>query len=127
MEEIRIGGGGGSDDSDNSSSVEAAAARLVTNQVVHWDPKPVDTVNVSLPDDVLELIELLAENAHDNWGRQRISEGWSYGPERNDNMRTHPLLVPYAELPESEKDYDRKLAAETLKVIIKIGYQVTMT
>jgi hypothetical protein len=90
-----------------------------------WDPRPVDTSSVSLPEDLLELIEMLAENAHDNWGRQRISDDWTHGPERDDIARTHPLLVPYERLPDSEKAYDRLLAAETLKVIIKLGYLVT--
>lgn len=77
-----------------------------------------------MPDDLQTLIEMLAENAHDNWGRQRISDGWSYGQERDDVARQHPLLVPYSKLPDSEKDYDRRLATETLKVIIKLGYRI---
>jgi hypothetical protein len=127
MEEVRLGGGGSSDNSDNTPGVAATAAEGVNNQPVPvWDPQPIDTTNVSLPDDLKALIEMLAENAHDHWGRQRISEKWSHGPERSDKLRTTPLLVPYAKLPESEKDYDRNLAAETLKVIIKLGYQVTI-
>jgi RyR domain len=90
-----------------------------------WVPRPVDTSDVSLPPELLELIEMLAENAHDNWGVQRIADKWSHGPERDDKARKHPLLVPYSELPESEKAYDRRLATETLKVIIKLGYRVT--
>jgi hypothetical protein len=90
----------------------------------HWDPNPIDTVNISLPEELLELIEFLAENAHDNWGRQRISEGWKYGPVRDEKLLTHPSLVPYPELPESEKEYDRVLAMETLKVIMKLGYRI---
>ena len=34
-------------------------------------------------------------------------------------------LVPYDELPESEKEYDRNTAIETLKLIIKLGYKIT--
>jgi hypothetical protein len=90
-----------------------------------WVPKPVDTSSVSLPAELRELIEMLAENAHDNWGAQRIADKWSHGAERDDRNRKHPLLVPYSELPESEKAYDRRLAAETLKVIIKLGYRMT--
>jgi RyR domain len=108
--------------------VETAAKRRITGrQVLGWNPNPVDTTNVSLPDDLLELIELLSENAHDNWAQLRISEGWRYGPRRDEKKLTNPLLVPYAELSNSEKDCDRRLAIETLKVIIKLGYQVLLT
>jgi hypothetical protein len=89
-----------------------------------WDPDPIDTGSVSLPDELVDLIELLAQNAHDNWGRQRIDDGWRYGPVRDDAALTHPLLVPYPELPDSEKEYDRRLATETLKVIATLGYRI---
>ena len=90
----------------------------------HWDPRPLDTAGLSLPHELLELVELLAENAHDNWGRQRIGEGWRYGPARDDTLLTHPGLVPYDQLPDFEKEYDRRLAVETLKAIMMLGYRV---
>ena len=128
MEEVCLGGSGCVDDSDYPGGVETAAKRRITGrQARDWDPNPVDTTNVSLPDELLELSELLAENAHDNWAQQRISEGWHYGPTRNEKRRTNPLLVPYAQLSNSEKDCDRRLAIQTLKVIIKLGYKVVLT
>ena len=90
-----------------------------------YDPKPIDTAHITLPDDLQGLIELLAENTHDTWARQRISEGWMYGPERDDRAKTNPDLVPYRDLPDSEKEYDRNTAAETLKVIISMGYKIS--
>ena len=89
-----------------------------------YKPKPINTSHVQLPDDLLELTELLAENAHDNWAQQRMAEGWSYGPERSDAAKKHPDLVPYSDLPASEKEYDRKMAMETLKAIISLGYRI---
>jgi len=71
-----------------------------------------------------ELTELLAQNTHDIWAAQRITEGWQYGQERNDALKTHPCLVPYEDLPESEKEYDRNTATETLKVILKLGFKI---
>ena len=82
------------------------------------EPKPIDTSNIQLPDEILELTEQLAENAHYIWVRQRISDRWAYGPERNDERKEHPCLVPYADLPETEKEYDRRAAIETLKAIL---------
>jgi hypothetical protein len=81
---------------------------------------------VALTDTVLELTERLAEHAHDIWAAQRLADGWRYGPERNDELKQHPCLVPYAELPESEKAYDRNAALETLKAIVALGYRIDM-
>ncbi len=92
-----------------------------------YQPKPIDTGGVELTAEIGELRELLAENAHDIWARQRIAEGWTHGPERNDKQKKHPCLVPYADLPESEKDYDRNAAFETLKAIVALGYQIEKT
>lgn len=71
-----------------------------------------------------ELVERLAENTHDIYVRQRLADGWRYGPERNDAKKENPTLVPYQELPESEKEYDRQMAVETLKAIIALGYRI---
>jgi ryanodine receptor 2 len=79
---------------------------------------------VKLTDDILDLTELLARNAHDIWARQRLADGWRYGPRRDDARKEHPSLVPYEELPESEKEYDRSTALETLKAMIARGYRV---
>jgi hypothetical protein len=89
-----------------------------------YEPKPIDTSRTTLPDDLQGMIELLAENTHDTWASRRIAEGWTWGPERDDETKTHPDLVPYWDLPESEKEYDRNTAAETLKVIISLGYRI---
>lgn len=89
-----------------------------------YDPKPIDTSDVVLPEELLALREKIAENIHDVWSAGRISEGWTYGAEKDGEKKTTPLLVPYAELPESEKDYDRNTAFETLKMIVKLGYRI---
>ena len=87
-------------------------------------PKPIDTSDVKLPESLEALTERLAENAHDHWALERMSQGWQWGARRDDGARTHPDLVPYAELPEGEKEYDRKTALETLRAILKLGYRI---
>jgi hypothetical protein len=72
----------------------------------------------------MALTERLAEHSHDVWATQRIADGWTYGPKRDDATKKHPDLIPYAELPEPEKEYDRKAAMETLKAIIALGYRI---
>ena len=89
-----------------------------------YTPKPIDTSDVALPEGVNELLELLAKNSHDVWAKGRIDAGWKYGPKRNDRKKTNPCLVEYEDLPESEKEYDRNTAAETLKCILKLGYEI---
>lgn len=88
-------------------------------------PKPIDTSNITLSPEIEEIRELLAKNAHDIWASLRIEDGWIFGPTRNDNNKEHPCLVPYEQLPESEKEYDRNTAMETLKAIYSLGYQIT--
>lgn len=90
-----------------------------------YNPKPVDTTSIKLGADIIELGEKIAENVHDVWAVGRIKEGWTYGEERNDTEKTHPCLVPYDELMDSEKQYDRDTAMETLKLIQKLGYVIT--
>jgi hypothetical protein len=89
-----------------------------------YQPKPIDTSAVTLDKDVLELRERLAENTHDTWAKGRMAEGWTYGPQRDEQARKHPCLVPYADLPESEKEYDRQTAVGALKAIIALGYRI---
>ncbi len=89
-----------------------------------YKPNPIDTSGINLPDDLLELTERIAENVHENWSAERIAEGWTYGKKRDDKSKTTPCLVPYSELPESEKEYDRVTALETLKSIIAFGYKI---
>lgn len=87
-------------------------------------PKTIATSNISLSVDLQELVEKLAQNNHDHWAQQRMDEGWTYGVRRDDSYKQHPDLVPYNQLSESEKEYDRKMVVEVLKVIIALGYEV---
>lgn len=89
-----------------------------------YTPHPLDTTGVQLPDSLAALLEKLAENAHEVWSAARIADGWRYGPARDDKAKTHPCLLPYDQLPESEKEYDRKAAGETLKAILLLGYTI---
>jgi hypothetical protein len=89
-----------------------------------YKPAPIDTSTIILSHDILELTERLARNAHENWSMQRIAEGWTYGYYRDDKKKQHPSLIEYEKLPESEKEYDRITAMETLKAIIALGYTI---
>ena len=88
-------------------------------------PQPMDTSDVQLPQELNELVEKMAKNVHEVWAQSRISQGWTYGPERSDALKHHPCLVPYEDLPEVEKAYDRDTALGTLKLICKLGFKIT--
>ena len=89
-----------------------------------YTPRPVDTSHIVLPDELVELTEKIAENVHEIWAKGRLSEGWTYGEKQDGHMKTTPWLVPYEKLPESEKEYDRNTAMETLKLIMALGYKI---
>lgn len=89
-----------------------------------YEPKPLDTEEIVLSDDLRDLTEKIAENVHDVWAVGRISEGWTYGEKRDDALKQTPCLVPYSDLPESEKAYDRNTAINTLKLVIALGYKI---
>ena len=91
---------------------------------MNYKPKPIDTSLIKLSKDLIGLTETIAENVHDVWAEKRIKEGWTFGKERNDGKKQTPCLVPYSELPESEKEYDRNTAVQTLKVILAAGYKI---
>lgn len=89
-----------------------------------YQPNPIDTSSVTLPDELLALTEQIAENVHDVWAKGRIDEGWRYGNAKDPDKKTTPLLVPYDQLSDSEKAYDRNTALETLKLIVTLGYTI---
>ena len=89
-----------------------------------YRPEPADLSGVELPAELLALTEKIAENVHEVWAAGRIAEGWTYGPVRDDAAKRTPCLVPYGELPESEKEYDRRTAMDTLRFLIAEGYVI---
>lgn len=89
-----------------------------------YSPKPINLEDVVLKDDITELREAIAENAHEIWAYNRMSEGWSYGPKRDDKLMQTPDMVPYAQLPDKEKNYDRNMAMQTIKLVYKLGYDI---
>ena len=88
-------------------------------------PCPIDTEDIKIPEDLKRLVEEMAKNVHEVWAQTRIEQGWTYGAERNDELKQHPCLVPYEDLSEEEKEYDRNTSVETLKLILKLGFKIS--
>ena len=97
---------------------------ISSNSMKTYTPKPIDLSDVELTEDLNELREAIAENAHEVWAENRYAEGWRYGVQRNDELKLHPDMVPYSQLPEGEKEYDREMAMNTIKLLKKLGYDL---
>lgn len=89
-----------------------------------YTPQPIDTQDVVLPEELTALAEEIAKNVHEVWSEGRMKEGWTYGEKRDDTLKHNPCLVPYEELSDSEKEYDRNTSQETLKLILKLGFKI---
>lgn len=89
-----------------------------------YEPHPIDLSDVEISDDLIELREAIAENAHEVWAFNRKHDGWSYGPVRDDAKKLHPDMIAYNRLPESEKLYDREMAMNTIKLLKKLGWEL---
>lgn len=87
-------------------------------------PQPIDTTDVKLLKELDELVEEMSKNVHEVWAETRINQGWKYGEQRNDELKTHPCLVPYEDMLEEEKEYDRNTSIKTLKMIVKLGFNI---
>jgi len=90
-----------------------------------YTPQPVDTSDVKLPMELEELVEEMSKNVHEVWAQTRISQGWTYGEQRDDAKKHHPCLIAYEDLPEEEKEYDRNTSVGTLKLILKLGFKIS--
>ena len=98
--------------------------KATTQNTARYVPAPRDTSAVRLTAEMSALTEDLAKNTHEVWATQRVAEGWRYGPCRNEERKEHPGLVSYEDLPNSEKEYDRSTALETLRLILSLGYRL---
>ena len=96
----------------------------IDERITSYRPQPEDLSDIVINSDLLELQEVIAKNVHEMWAFSRMSQGWRYGEQRDDQKRTHPCLVPYDMLSEEEKDYDRHTAMSTLKLIMKLGWKI---
>ena len=92
--------------------------------ILTYSPRSVDTSDICLNEELNNLINFLAKNTHENWAKERIKEGWKYGLIRDDRKKEHPCLIPYEELPDSEKEHDIIAVRELLKTIILLGFRI---
>ncbi|XP_072481376.1 ryanodine receptor 3 isoform X5 [Notamacropus eugenii] len=93
----------------------------------NFDPKPINTVNYSLPEKLEYVVTKYAEHSHDKWACDKSQNGWKYGISLDENVKTHPLIRPFKTLTEKEKEIYRWPARESLKTMLAVGWTVDRT
>ena len=117
-------------DAGVGSGVEATEG----DEIATWQPRPIDTsaeamrrrgLGEDLLAETFAAAELLAINVHEEWSLMHIDQGYTYHPRRDDGAKRHPCLVPYNQLSEEDKEWDRVTSQETLKASMMLGYTIT--
>jgi hypothetical protein len=99
---------------------------------------PPDLLHLHVTEDFLEhvnkgqlelpVIEVIAKAYHEAWRKQRVKDGWKYAPERNDDKKEHPWLLPFDDpinkLPEADQELDRALVDSLIPALSEKGYKV---
>ena len=89
-----------------------------------YKPAPMDLSQIELSPKMGLLVEQLAENTHNVWAKERISQGWTYCRLEDHLMRRSPHLVPYKLVDEVIKKANRDTASETVKTLLSYGYNL---
>lgn len=90
-----------------------------------YTPAPASLDDVELPKGISELVETMAAHNHDVWAESKIKKGYSFGYVTSDEAMTHCDLIPYEDLTEEKKQYDRDTSLGALKLILSLGYTIT--
>nr|XP_040017268.1 ryanodine receptor 3 isoform X8 [Gasterosteus aculeatus aculeatus] len=93
----------------------------------NFDPKPINTANISLPEKLEYVANKYAEHSHDKWSSEKASAGWKHGDGLDERAKTHPLLKPYKALSEKERETYRWPVRESLKSMLAMGWNIERT
>uniref|UniRef100_A0A8C4H2A4 Ryanodine receptor 3 n=1 Tax=Dicentrarchus labrax TaxID=13489 RepID=A0A8C4H2A4_DICLA len=93
----------------------------------NFDPKPINTANISLPEKLEYIANRYAEHSHDKWSSEKVSAGWKHGDSMDEQAKTHPLLKPYKALSEKERETYRWPVRESLKSMLAMGWNIERT
>uniref|UniRef100_A0A3Q3G2B0 Ryanodine receptor 2b (cardiac) n=1 Tax=Labrus bergylta TaxID=56723 RepID=A0A3Q3G2B0_9LABR len=89
-----------------------------------YQPAPLDLRQVFLSPAHEELVNLLAENDHNVWARERIKQGWTYGAQQDVKAKRSPYLVPYSLLDERRRRVSMESLKETVCTLLAYGYSL---
>ncbi|XP_061915089.1 ryanodine receptor 2-like isoform X1 [Entelurus aequoreus] len=93
-------------------------------QASGYRPAPVDVSQVFISPIHEEAVNLLAENQHNVWARERIKQGWTYGAQQDAKAKRSPNLVPYSLLDESSSRVAQKVVRQALCTLLAYGYSL---
>uniref|UniRef100_A0A452GAX0 Ryanodine receptor 2 n=1 Tax=Capra hircus TaxID=9925 RepID=A0A452GAX0_CAPHI len=93
----------------------------------NFNPQPVDTSNITIPEKLEYFINKYAEHAHDKWSMDKLANGWIYGEIYSDSSKVQPLMKPYKLLSEKEKEIYRWPIKESLKTMLAWGWRIERT
>ncbi|KAM6956587.1 ryanodine receptor 2-like [Aplochiton taeniatus] len=92
-----------------------------------FDPQPVDTSNVLLPERLEFVVNKYSEHTHEKWSLDKFANGWVHGDQLCETMKVHPLLKPYRALGEKDKEAYRWAIKETVRSMLAFGWTIERT
>ncbi|XP_068576132.1 ryanodine receptor 2 isoform X5 [Cebidichthys violaceus] len=111
----------------DSSCVSHTERKALMDTEGHFDPQPVDTSSVSVPERLEFVVNKYAEHTHEKWSLDKFANGWVHGEQLCENTKVHPLLKPYRALAEKEKEAYRWAIKETIKSMLAFGWSIERT
>ncbi|XP_058255383.1 ryanodine receptor 3 isoform X8 [Hemibagrus wyckioides] len=93
----------------------------------NFDPRPINTANISLPEKLEYITHKYAEHSHDKWSAEKVVLGWKYGDSIDEKAKTHPMLRSYKSLTEKEKEVYRFPVKDSLKSMLAMGWSIDRT
>ncbi|NXH96549.1 RYR2 protein, partial [Pachycephala philippinensis] len=93
----------------------------------NFNPQPVDTSNITIPEKLEYFINKYAEHAHDKWSMEKFANGWTYGETFSESAKVQPLMKQYKLLSEKEKEIYRWPIKESLKTMLAWGWRIERT
>ncbi len=104
----------------NLSQVDAIVGKV---EAIGCSVRPAADVAVSFTftDDE---VEYLAEMEHGRWTAERLRSGWRWAPQRDAEAKVSPHLVPWAQLPEDIRQYDREFVERIPGMLATVGLEI---
>uniref|UniRef100_A0A8C6K2C8 Uncharacterized protein n=1 Tax=Melopsittacus undulatus TaxID=13146 RepID=A0A8C6K2C8_MELUD len=93
----------------------------------NFNPQPVDTSNITIPEKLEYFINKYAEHSHDKWSMEKFANGWTYGETYSESAKVQPLMKQYKLLSEKEKEIYRWPIKESLKTMLAWGWRIERT
>jgi hypothetical protein len=109
-----------------STATEIVATILALGYQIVPPPENAPPADPDQPVDpqLIQLVEYLAENAHDAWAECKLQQGWRAGSARDDAAKVHPWLVHYCDLPDAAQDLDRNAAMNVISTLLDLGFKI---